>query len=99
MKISKYFLLFIFLLNYAQDCHEPTAHEFLETDLMKIGIPNGGDLWWNLSYGQYKIPKESIPNFCSWEGYGWEESILSDNSKLLALPIGTQVKQNIILVH
>lgn len=37
-------------------CLPPTAFEYLDVNNAKVGIRNGGDLWWNSETPEYEIP-------------------------------------------
>jgi len=43
----------------ASNCAGSTAQTQLDIGGVRTTIMNGGDLWWNLSNGQYEVPKDS----------------------------------------
>lgn len=50
-------LVYLQFGGWAQNCPESTSFSSLNVNNVEAGLLAGGDLWWNLSDGQYIVPK------------------------------------------
>ena len=60
-------------------CLPPTAFEYLDGNNAKVGIRNGGDLWWTGSNSAYEIPTDS-GRHCWFNGALWIGGLDSNGS-------------------
>lgn len=85
--LSTLLVLFISLTLQSQICSPPTAYAELNIGNCRVGLLNGGDMWWNgVDEPRYEIPKLSpgsgiVPKHTYFTGGLWLSAI-DDNNDL-----------------